>query len=47
MFCLTVNDFGIKYVGEHHVQHLLATLLEHYMVTTDWEGKKYAGIDLE
>ena len=47
MFCLTVDDFGIEYVGKHHAQHLLATLQEHYTVTTDWEGKKYAGIDLE
>ena len=47
MFCLTVDDFGIGYVGGHHAQHLLATLQEHYMVTADWEGKKYAGIDLE
>ena len=47
MFCLTVDDFGIEYVGEHHEQHLLDTLQEHYTVTTDWEGKKYSGIDLE
>ena len=47
MFCLTVDDFGIKYVSEKHAQHLLDTLQEHYMVTTDWEGKKYAGIDIE
>ena len=44
MFCLTVDDFGIKYVGEHHAQHILTTLQEHYTVTTDWEGKKYTGI---
>ena len=47
MFCLTVDYFGIRYVGEHHAQHILSTLQEQYMVTTDWEGKKYAGIDLE
>ena len=46
MLCLTVNDFGIKYVGGHHAKHLLTTLQEHYMVTTDWEGKKYTGIDI-
>ena len=40
MFCLTVDDFVIKYVGGHHAQHLLTTLQEHYTVTTDWEGKK-------
>ena len=47
MFCLTVDDFGIGYFGEHHPKYLLDTLKEHYMVTTDWEGKKYAGIDFE
>ena len=47
MFCLAVSDFGIKYAGKHHSQHLLATLQEHYTVTNDWEGKKYAVIDLE
>ena len=47
VFCLTVDDFGIEYVDEHHAQHLLATLQEHYTVTTDWEGKKYTGIDIE
>ena len=47
MFRLTFDDFGIKYAGKHHVQHLLATLQEHYIVTTDWEGKKYSGIDIE
>ena len=41
MFCLTIDYFGIKYVGEHHAQHLLAKLQEHYIVTTDWEEKKY------
>ena len=47
MFCLTVNYFGIEYVGKKHAQHLLDTLQEHYTFTTDWEGKKYAGIDIE
>ena len=47
MFCLPVDNFGIGYVGEHHAQHILAKLQEHYTVTTDWEGKKYADIDLE
>ena len=47
MFFLTVDDFGIGYVGKQHAQHLLITLQEHCTVTTDWEGKKYAGIYLE
>ena len=47
MFCLTVDDFGTEYFGEHHAQHIPATPQEHYTVTTDWEGKKYVGIYLE
>ena len=47
MFFLTVDDLGIKYVGKQHAQHLLTTLPEHYMVTTDWEGKKYVGINIK
>ena len=47
MFCLTLDDFGIEYVGKHHAKYLLSTLQEHYTVTTGWEGKKYTGIDIE
>ena len=25
-FCLTVNDFGVKYVGKEHVTHLVDAL---------------------
>ena len=46
-FCLLVDDFGIEYVGEKHALHLKSTLQEHYSITEDWEGKKFAGIDLE
>ena len=37
-FTLVVDDFGIKYVGDEHPQHLLKVLQEHYAVTTDWKG---------
>ena len=46
-FCLLVDDFGIKYVGEEHALHLKSALLQHYKIPEDWEGKKFAGIDLE
>ena len=46
-FVLIVDDFGIKYVGRRHAQHLLTALQENYKVTTDWDGKKFAGIDLK
>ena len=34
-------------MGENHALHLKSTLLEHYEITEDWEGKKFAGINLE
>ena len=41
-----VNDFGIKYVAKVHAAHLLTELCEHYTVTTNWTGTKFAGIDI-
>ena len=29
-FSLVVNDFGVKYVGEEHAQHLLQTIQKYY-----------------
>jgi len=44
---LVVDDFGIKYVGEEHANHLKATLEEHYKLTCDWTGTRYIGITLD
>ena len=38
--------FGIEYDGKQHVPHLLKILEQNYEITTDWEGEKFAGIDL-
>lgn len=46
-FSLIANDFGVKYVGEEHARHLLRVLRENQTVSTDWEGFKYSGINLE
>jgi hypothetical protein len=46
-FTLVVNDFGVKYVGEEHAQHLKNALKEHYKLTCDWTGKRYIGITLD
>ena len=43
---LLVDNFGIEYVGKEHALHLLKTLEKNYEITTDWEGKKFAGINL-
>jgi hypothetical protein len=42
-----VDDFGVKYVGKEHADHLLHSLKQQYEVTEDWEGKLYCGISLK
>jgi hypothetical protein len=46
-FSLVVDDFGIKYVGKRHLQHLIDALQNFYEITIDWEGKKYCGVSLD
>ena len=42
-----VDDFGVKYVGKEHAEHLVAALKEDYEVETDWEGTKYCGVTID
>ena len=44
---LVVDDFGVKYVGKEHADHLVSDIKENYEVTTDWEGKQYVGLTLD
>ena len=46
-FTLIVDDFGIEYVGREHAEHLASVLKKYHNITEDWEGTKYAGIDLK
>ena len=41
-----MDDFGIEYVGKEYALHLMKTLEMDYEITTDWEGTKFANIDL-
>ena len=34
MFNLCVDDFGVKYVGQEHAEHLIKTLQKHYEAVT-------------
>ena len=45
-FVLIVEDFGVEYVVRKHADHLLGILNQNYEMKEDWEGKKFAGIDL-
>ena len=42
-----MDDFGIKYIGKVHAEHLLGILKEFYDVKEDWTGSLYCGITLD
>ena len=46
LFILVINNFGVKYVGREHVEHLIACIHERYKLTEDWTGDLYCGIKL-
>ena len=46
-FTLVVDNFGVKYVGEEHAQHLVYTIKGHYDIETNWKGDKFIGIKLD
>ena len=43
-FILVVEDFGVKYVGKEHADHLIRCIKENYDITEDWEGQRYLGL---
>jgi hypothetical protein len=47
-FNLCVENFGIKYIGSKHLQHLYNSLCkETYGIVEDWTGNLYCGITLK
>jgi hypothetical protein len=46
-FSLVVDDFGVKYVGREHAEHLRDVLASKYKITTDWDGDLYLGLHLK
>ena len=46
-FTLYVDDFGVKYVGKQHVNHLMTVLRNHYTISRNWTGSRYLGLDLD
>ena len=46
-FTLVVDDFGVKYVGKEHANHLMSVLKQFYDVEEDWTGSLYCGITLD
>ncbi len=46
-FTLVVDDFGMKYVAQDNVDHLIASIKSTYNLTEDWTGSLYCGISLD
>ena len=46
-FTLVVDDFGVKYVGKEHADHLIKYTKEKYDITEYWEGKHYLGLTFD
>ena len=47
IFSLVVDDFGVKYVGEEHAQHLLKTIQKYYQCSVEKEGERYCGLTIK
>jgi hypothetical protein len=41
-----VDNFGVKYVGKEHVDHLIKCINTKYELTKDWAGDLYCEIKL-
>jgi hypothetical protein len=46
-FSLVVDDFGVKYVGPEHAEHLMECIKKNYNISSDWKGSAYCGLTLE
>jgi hypothetical protein len=46
-FSLVVDDFGVKYVGREHAEHLMECIENNYNISSDWNGSAYCGLTLE
>jgi hypothetical protein len=46
-FSLVVDDFGVKYVGWEHAEHLMACFKKKYNISSDWNGTAYCGLTLD
>jgi hypothetical protein len=45
-FSLVVDDFGVKYVGREHAEHLMECIKKNYNIYSDWNGSAYCGFTL-
>ena len=45
-FCLCVDDFGVQYFLKEDIEHLIQALQDKYVITTDFTGKKFCGLNI-
>jgi hypothetical protein len=45
-FTLYIDNFGIKYVGRKHIEHLSGILNEHYKCSQDWSSARYLRMNI-
>jgi hypothetical protein len=45
-FSLVVDDFGVKYDGCEHAEHLMECIKKNYNISSDWKGSAYCGLTL-
>jgi hypothetical protein len=46
-FSLVVDNFGVKYVGRKHAEHLMTCIKKYYNISSDWNGTAYCGLTLD
>jgi hypothetical protein len=46
-FLLVVDDFGVKYPGREHAEHLMECIKKNYNISSDWNGSSYCGLSLD
>jgi len=44
---LVVDNFGVKYIGDKHAQHLLQVVQKYYTCLFKKEGERYCGLTLK
>ena len=47
VFCLCIDDFGIKYYNKDDDIHLITTLQQFYKFSIDWSVAYYCGLNIK
>ena len=46
-FTLVVDDFGAKYVGKEHAEHVTSIFQQYHEITEDWSRSKYIKLTID